>query len=194
MPATNFFSMLKERLNNAFKAFTGSPTQTEDFERRTLTILENLGFGKKGLKSVIDEGYSINTYVYSIINRIAESAADIPIIIEHKNSNGEIEIITEGDFYDFVHKPNPKNNYKSLTYQSIVYQLTTGNELQLGIMPTGSKHFSERWNLAPQYIKPKVKNLVTTPLRNFAENINPERIVEIQNANQPVVHALLEAK
>jgi HK97 family phage portal protein len=152
------------RFGIALKAFVNPQNYNQDFEKNFLTILRNAGFGEKDLKKVLEDGFVSNTYVYSIINRIAEAAADIPIIIEQKNSRGEIEIVNEGDFYDFVHKPNSRNNYKSLTYQSIVYQLATGNEVQYGVKPSGFNYFTERWNLAPQYIEPKVKETIVGPI------------------------------
>lgn len=152
------------RFGIALKAFVNPQNYNQDFEKNFLTILTNAGFGEKDLKKVLEDGYVSNTYVYSIINRIAEAAADIPIIIEQKNSRGEIEIVNEGDFYNFVHNPNSRNNYKSLTYQSIVYQLATGNEIQYGVKPSGLNYFTERWNLAPQYIEPKVQETLVGPI------------------------------
>ena len=152
------------RIGNAYKWYKYF-TQSLDtnFERPYMQILDNMGFGKTNLTKLIDEGFLTNNHVYSIINRIASDAANIPVIIEHTASNGDVEQITEGDFYDFVHKPNADNNYKSFTYQSIVYQLTTGNEIHYGVQGVGSTHFSERWNLAPQYITPKVTKTVVGP-------------------------------
>ena len=155
--------MAKSRFGRVLKALQPQASVGQNNEKQFMTILANLGFGKTDLKKVIDEGFLINTYVYSIINRIAETGADIPLIIEAKNSKGEIEIVTEGDFYNFVHNPNKENNYKSLTYQSLVYQLATGNEFQYGVKGIGTTAFTERWNLAPQYITPKVSTNITGP-------------------------------
>ena len=152
--------MAKSLLGNIFKSFGNSAKYDEHYERRFMTILSDLGFGSNGMKTSINEGFNLNTYVYSIINRIAETGADIPIIIENKVGD-EIEIITEGDFYNFVHNPNPDNNYKSFTYQSLVYQLTTGNQFHYGVKGIGNAAFNERWNLAPQYINPKVQWALT---------------------------------
>lgn len=149
------------RFGNAFKAFIGNQSLNQDFEKPFMTILSNLGFGETTLKKLIKEGYTSNNHVYSVIDRIASDAAAIPLIIEEINSNGEAEIVTEGDFYNFVHNPNEDNNYKSFVYQSIVYQLTTGNTIQYGVK--GVQAFNERWNLAPQYITPKVQNYITGP-------------------------------
>jgi len=149
------------RFGNAFKAFIGNQSLNQDFEKPFMTILSNLGFGETTLKKLIKEGYTSNNHVYSVIDRIASDAAAIPLIVEEINSNGETEIVTEGDFYNFVHNPNEDNNYKSFVYQSIVYQLTTGNTIQYGVK--GVQAFNERWNLAPQYITPKVQNYITGP-------------------------------
>lgn len=149
------------RFGNAFKAFIGNQSLNQDFEKPFMTILSNLGFGETTLKKLIKEGYTSNNHVYSVIDRIASDAAAIPLIVEEINSNGEKEIVTEGDFYNFVHNPNEDNNYKSFVYQSIVYQLTTGNTIQYGVK--GVQAFNERWNLAPQYITPKVQNYITGP-------------------------------
>ena len=152
--------MAETRIGRVLKALQNPVKYDENYEKRFMTVLKNLGFGKTDLKKVLDEGFLINTYVYSIINRIAETGADIPVIIEAWN-NDEYEVITDGDFYNFVHNPNRENNYKSLTYQSLVYQLTTGNEFQYGVKGVGTTAFTERWNLAPQYITPKVASAIT---------------------------------
>ena len=151
------------KIGKAFKSFINPRVPSLEFERNFLTVLKNAGFNQTEIKQFLDEGYNTNTYVYSIINRIAETAASIPVLVESINSAGEIEIIKEGDFYDFVHNPNPQTNYKSFTYQSLVYQLATGNEFHYGVKGVGSNHFTERYNLAPQYITPKVKEVLTGP-------------------------------
>ena len=154
--------MANSRIGRAIKAFTTPAKYDDNYEKRFMTVLANLGFGKTTIKKSLDEDYLVNTYVYAIINRIAETGAAIPLIIE-EHKNDVIEIITEGDFYNFVHQPNPENNYKSLTYQSLVYQLATGNEYQYGVKGVGGLAFTERWNLAPQYINPKVVYKLTGP-------------------------------
>lgn len=150
------------RLTEAFKALTGK-SHNVNGEKSFIKLLSNIGLGEKSIEKYLEEGYLNNNHVYSIINRIASSGADIPVIIKNVLRDGEEEIVREGDFYNFVHNPNNENTYKSFTYQSLVYQLSTGNEIQYGVKGVGSQHFSERWNLAPQYIIPKVTNLITGP-------------------------------
>lgn len=151
------------RLKEAYKALTGEKSFNIDGERPFMKILSNIGFGEKTIDTLVNEGFLNNNHVFSIINRIASNGADIPVLIENTLSDGTVEIITEGDFYNFVHNPNEDSTYKNFTYESLVYQLVTGNEFHYGVKGIGSNHFSERWNLAPQYITPKVQNLLTGP-------------------------------
>jgi len=153
--------MGKSRIGTALKAFVNPQLYSEHYEKRFMTILSEFGFGQKDLKTVIEKGYLTNTYVYAIINRIAETASNIPLLIEAKLPNGDIEIITEGDFYNFVHNPNKEKNYRTFCYESMVYQLATGNVFQYGVKGVGFNNFMERWNLAPQYINPKVEYAIT---------------------------------
>jgi len=157
-----------KRVGAATKAFINPSNNYHydggDYERPLLTVLDNFGYGdKKSLKQIVKAGFNNNTHIYSIIDRISTDASNIPVLIKAMNSAGDVEIITEGDFYDFVHNPNMEDTYRSITYKSMVYQLATGNEFQWGVEGIGSRHFSERYNLAPQYIVPKVINELTGP-------------------------------
>jgi len=151
------------RLKDAYNALVGTKNHSFSYEKPLYRALSNFLYGEDTLEKLISEGYAGNNHVYSIVNSIAESGADIPLLITDTKSNGDVEIIDGGDFYDFVHNPNPEENYKSFTYKSLVYQLITGNEIHYGVKGVGSNYFTERWNLAPQYIIPKVTNLITGP-------------------------------
>ena len=126
------------RFTDAFKVLTKGHNYNVDGEKPFMKILSNFGFGEKSLEKLVEEGFLENNHVYSIINRIASSGADIPVIIENTLKDGTVEVVTEGDFYNFVHNPNEENNYKSFTYASLVYQLATGNEFQYAVKGIGS--------------------------------------------------------
>lgn len=149
-------------------------------------------FGTNDLSNQLRQGFQSNTNVYSIINRIAETGADIPIIIEARRPGSEdVKIITEGNFYDFVHIPNPENNYKTFKYQSIVYQLATGNVIQYAIVPTGFTEISEAWNLQPQHMGAETQSEITGPVVTkyiYSPNggnwsIEPEKIMHLKKFN-----------
>ena len=81
----------------------------------------NYLLGNKTLKNVMESGYEGNTYVYSIINRIAQTGAGLPIVIWEVDAKGEKVEIVDGDCYDFIHNPNDNNKLKTYVYESIVY-------------------------------------------------------------------------
>lgn len=186
---------LKDRFNFARKAFINFRNfrnYDENFERRDLTVLSDIFFGKTTLRKVLQKGYMTNTYVYAIINQIAKSASEIPIIAERRLPDGTWEEILEGDaisgdFYNFVHRPNPNTNYKSFMYEAIVYQLSTGNVFEYGINPVGFPHFSERYTLRPQYMNPKIKVEITGPVAtsykyevgNKIFDLEPEEVMHL---------------
>lgn len=115
----------------------------------------NYLLGNKTLKNVMESGYEGNTYVYSIINRIAQTGAGLPIVIWEVDAKGEKVEIVDGDFYDFIHNPNENNNLKTFVYESLVYQLASGNEVIYGEELPGLSHVLNVYNLAPQYIVPE---------------------------------------
>jgi len=162
-------------------------------------------FGTNNLSTLIEDGFKSNTHIYSIINRICEAGADIPVLIEAIQPNGDVVIVDPKnedfakyrDYYEFVHNPNKNNNYKSFMYAALVYQLTTGNVIQLGINPTslGGTNlggvFLERYNLQPQYIQPVVTHNVWGPeVKEYQYSPNggnwtlePEKIMHLRRFN-----------
>ena len=155
---------IKDRLSLAAKALiTPSSLIHEDFGMPFMTVLSSFSFGKKNLKKVVDDGYINNTYVYSIINRIAETGTHLPIKVMRQKGD-VIEELEDGEFYDFVHKPNENETWRDWFYKSLVYQLAAGNNIQYGVKPIFGGVFKERYILAPQYVEIKHKNTITGPV------------------------------
>ena len=119
-------------------------------ERFKYNVLNNFFFGNYKKKAPINEGFAANTYVFSIIDRLAETMAIIPIKIYNDIDPEEREEIKDGDFYNFYFNPSPGKTYNDFMYEGSVYQLATGNIMQYPTIPIGFKHAVERFNLAPQ--------------------------------------------
>jgi HK97 family phage portal protein len=148
---------IKERLFN-FSLKALSPNNQNSFSNGSYGYKwYNYLLGDKSLKNVMERGFEANTHVFSIINRIAQTGAGLPIVIYDINAKGEKEVISEGDFYNFIHNPNDDNNYKTFTYESLVYQLATGNEVIYGEPLAGMELIKKVYNKAPQYITPQWK-------------------------------------
>jgi len=149
---------LKTRLNNAYKALTSHDQVSFGNSNITYSTVfsEGFVFNNHNLDKLVRDGYASNTDVYSIISRIIRTGASIPVIIENKNPNGEIEIIESGNFFDFVHQPNKKQNRFEFTEDALGYQLTTGNELITGTTPSG---FSDSLYTTLNLIPPQLTSI-----------------------------------
>ncbi len=88
-------------------------------------------------KKLINEGYASNTDVYSIISKIIMTGSVIPIKIWKENPDGTMEEVKEGNFYDFIHKPDGVNSWIEWSENALGYQLLTGNEIMYGQRAAG---------------------------------------------------------
>lgn len=181
---------LFSRLKDAFDIGT-FVRRDEDGERFNIILGSDFAFGKDGKKSGINEGFKLNSYIYSIIHRIATTAADIPIEVVRKLPSGEEELVNDGDFYDLVHRPNKTENWASMLYQSLVFQLANGNSFEYIVIPTGFQFPDERYNLFPQYVTIKAEEVFYgyEPKEfkyKFSENTykyTPEEVLHIKRFN-----------
>jgi len=144
------------RLVNAIKALAGYPPEIMEGSTRAFSFFSEFNFGKNQPKKNFDEGFNANTYVYSIINRIVNTATSIPIIIEKKNKKDEWEELFEGDFYNFINQPNPNENFYNLFQKALIYYLTTGNNVFYGVKGIGSNAYSEIHVFSPLNLEPKI--------------------------------------
>lgn len=151
----------------------------------------NYLLGNKSLKSVMEAGYEGNTYVFSIINRIAQTGAGLPVVIWEVDAKGERKEVVDGDFFKFIHNPNENNNLKTFVYESLVYQLASGNEMIYGEELPGLNHVKKIYNLAPQYIIPEWEvnrsGVVPTKYRYQINGLEfvylPEEIMHLRKFN-----------
>ena len=148
-------------------------------------------WGKSDQASYVNEGFSLNTYVYSIVNRICETASDIPIKLFKIDSSGDKEEITSGEIFDFIHRPNEDMSYKDFTHEALAYKLISGNTIQYRLIPIGFKTPTKRYNLATQYLqvdsKETFKGYQPTLFKyKFGKSeykYSPEEVVHIKSFN-----------
>lgn len=100
----------------------------------------------KGQQQLIDEGYGSNVTAYSIIKKIAQTGADIPIYIYTLNKKGEKEKVEKGDLWNAFQRPSTWQGESLSKFDwmemAITYLLTTGNLYQRGVKATG---FGDLW-------------------------------------------------
>ena len=79
-----------------------------------------------GDSKLIDEGFAYNTDVHAITSKLSEKGSDIPFILQEQTPDGWEEVI-DGERYDFMQEPNPKQTFKQFHYESLLYLLLTGD-------------------------------------------------------------------
>ena len=108
------------------------------------------------LWTLIKNGYSSNTDVYSIISKIIRSGASIPYKIVEIKADGTEEEVVSGAFYDSVMRPNARQNKFEFTEDALGYQLTTGNEMLLGKSAAGTSVKRTIHVVPPQLVNIKI--------------------------------------
>lgn len=143
------------RITNALKALVSSPNYVMEGNTRVFNLLKNFSFGKGSIETSVKEGYNINTYVYSIVNAIANSATSIPLQPQKKNKQGAWEVLESGDFHKFATKPNENENIYNFVKKSLIYYLTTGNVAFHGVKGEVMPNFYEAHVLSPLLLEAK---------------------------------------
>lgn len=121
------------RWTNAVKALLTPDNYQQGSNDTFYTFFEGLKTGKKELRKSFSEGFDSNTYVYSIINKLATAASTIYVDPKIKNKQGEWELLESGDFYNFAKRPNPNQNLQQLLFEAYVYYQVTGNLVYYGV-------------------------------------------------------------
>ena len=94
-------------------------------------------FGKKqsDLNFPYHDGYIKSSDVYAVTNRIAMDGASIPWILKRERF-GEIEIVTEGELYDLIQKPNLEQVREEFVEMAMIFLLLSGEDFMRVLMPS----------------------------------------------------------
>lgn len=133
---------MKYGITTRLKSFLNPLSIIEGKESTSFNFFKEFISGYNSNKP-IKEGFSYNTYIYSITNLIATLASDVKIDVVRIDNSGEEEVLTEGDVYDLHINPNNKQSYKEYSYQAVLFQLLLGNTFEHPIEAVGFKGVSE---------------------------------------------------
>ena len=75
----------------------------------------------------VEQGYVINTNVYSVVNFLAKKAADVDFQLCQTQSNGDEKIIESHPILDVLYEPNPMQGKNELFEQLYGFYLLSGN-------------------------------------------------------------------
>jgi HK97 family phage portal protein len=103
-------------------------------------------------EKAINEGYKVNTYVYSCINLIARSTASVPWKVFRKDSSGQWHEIEGHPLEELINRPNPFMSRKDFIQRMTAHLYLGGNALFSKVRANGA--VVELWNIPPDRIKP----------------------------------------
>ena len=120
----------------------------------TYQITGGFRFNDFNQQTVIDKGYAGNADLYAIVRKIATTGATIPRDLYEINSEGEKELITEGELYDLLQQPNRLQTMNEFVEEALIYLLLSGNNYITGYKSLGmSEVFREINNLPSQFVE-----------------------------------------
>lgn len=121
--------------------------------------------------SFLDEGYSSNVDVYSLIKKISDTASVNPLIIESRTSDGWEEI-KDTEFHELLNAPNKTKGYTWNDIETMwnTFILATGNGYLLGLNSAGFGNKIQELDVLPSkhvdveannnWLSPQVKYLL----------------------------------
>ena len=105
-------------------------------------------------QKIINDGYCGNADLYSIINKISSSGATIPLDLYDINSNGEKELITDGELFELLKQPNRLQSIEEFVQESLMFLLLSGNSYTTGYRSLGmGDQIRELNNLPSQFVE-----------------------------------------
>jgi HK97 family phage portal protein len=105
-------------------------------------------------KYIIDKGYAGNADLYAIINKISQTAANIPLDLVEINKDGEEEVIKSGELYDLLQQPNRMQTMNEFVQEAIMFLLLSGNSYAAGYRSLGmGDQIREINNLGSQFVE-----------------------------------------
>lgn len=146
------------------------------------------GFSFNGTQKdgkLIDEGYVSNTDVYSIVKKHTETASSIPFVLKEIDKDGKKEVVTSGEYYDLLQRPNPMQSIKEWKEQATGFLLLTGDMFLNNIVGVGSSVVDEINILESQLTDVNVNksNIVTGykwDLNGLARNYTTDEVTHLK--------------
>lgn len=131
----------------------------------------NVNHGTQNEQKLIDTGYGQNVTVYSIINKITTTGADIPLIVWDKQKDEEVE---KGKIFDVLKQPAIYRgeflNTKEWIEACFVYLLSSGNLYQRKTNLVDQGNYDALEIIPSGIISPIESNSYLTPANRYRLN------------------------
>jgi len=148
-----------------------------------------LGTGQIVYTSQDNEGfiklYTSNTDLFSVINYLWVAANKIDIVV--RGRDGEVK--ENGDLYQLIQRPNPRQSWDEFFKQYGEYKSVLGNSYIWPIKLTGNR-FKEMYVLPAQYTKiiadkgmMEVKGYKVEVNGGWSKNLAPDEVIHVRESN-----------
>lgn len=142
----------------------------------------------------INEGYLTSSDIYAITNKIANTGANIPVVLKLND-----EVVNDGELFDLIHNPNDYQTRKEYVLQGIINKLISGNVYFNNVSTVGLGKPFETHLLYPQLVDIKTltnsfhtySNGYEYTLNGKTKTFTNDEITHIKNFN-PTVQGLEE--
>lgn len=147
----NRFLNLIRKASSTFSRITGN--------KYYQSILQWVGFDvllfdEENKVKLVEDGYAKTADVYSVVSKIARTAASITWYVEEVMPDGSIEKVFNSKLNDLLECPNRLQSWNEFMEEHLVYRLTTGDSYIYGLAPEGfpETYFTELNNLQAQNV------------------------------------------
>ena len=106
-------------------------------------------FAEFNQDKVINEGYAKNADLYSIVRKISSSASTVPLKLYDVKSDGEKELIQDGELFNLLQQPNRLQTFNEFLDESMIYLLLSGNNYINGFKSEGFGDVFRELNVLP---------------------------------------------
>lgn len=126
-------------------------------------------FSKGNEKKFINEGYASNNDLYAVINKIARTAASVPIEVVVTDRDGNEEVITDPNngLVQLMACPNRLQTGPEYREEALTYLLTNGNSYTAGTQSAGFGEAFRELNVLPAHHTTPVVGNEVNPIAGY---------------------------
>lgn len=139
-------------------------------------------------RKAIGEGFTVSTWVFACIHRIAKSAASVPWVVDRRNADGSWEAIPGHPLEKLISRPNPMQSRQDVIERLTYHLFLAGNGLVH--KARGLRNVPrELWLLSPDVCRPEaddvelIKHYWLTKRRGGRKALPVEDVCHVQFTN-----------
>lgn len=113
-------------ITNALNVFKIGFESVKSYSNQLIGVAKKYVIPQTNTSIPFEQGYAKSSDIYSIVRKIASNAKTVPWVLKKKTGD-KIEIVTEGELFNLIHKPNAQQTRQEYTEQGLIQYLIGGN-------------------------------------------------------------------